>query len=200
MVANPDTLSAALARQKWILLACVGLSLVLAYTATFFMPGVYQASARVMVDPSRYTLPGLGTEAEIVRSGVLAEAVITNLNLTTDPEFTGVSVKNSGGFLSLSVGTPQKVSPETVARFQRHVRVEPISGSYVLVISFLSLDPVKAATIANELAAEYVRRQSQLALAPLSEAATWRVFCWNEKTYRCATGLNIRVCSNWKQK
>jgi succinoglycan biosynthesis transport protein ExoP len=172
MVTNPDTLSAALARQKWILLTCVGLSLVLAYTAAFFMPGIYQASARVMVDPSRYTIPGLGTEAEIVRSGVLAEAVITNLNLTTDPEFTGVAIKNSGGFLSLSVGSPQKVSPETVARFQRQVKVEPIAGSYVLVISFISSDPVKAATIANELAAEYVRRHSQLAPVPLSEAAT----------------------------
>lgn len=172
MVRNPDTLSAALARQKWILLACVGLSLVLAYVASSFMPGVYMASSRVMVDPSRYTLPGLGTEAEIVRSGILAEAVITNLHLTADPEFTGVAVKNSGGFLSLSVGVPQKVSPETVARFQRHVRVDPIAGSYVLVIGFKSIDPVKAATIANELAAEYVRRQSKVSPAPLSEQAT----------------------------
>lgn len=161
MVHNPDSLSAALVRQKWILLGCIGLSLMLPLVLSSFLPGQYRATARVMVASSHYTLPGLGTEAEIVRSGQLAEAVITKLHLTADPEFSQLDVKNQGGFLSLSVNVPQAVSAEMLARFRKHLDVQSIASSYVLVISFASYDAVKAASIANEIAAAYVERANQ---------------------------------------
>lgn len=168
---HPDSLIAALGRQKWVLLGCVGLSFAVSHVAAFFIPPHFQASARVMVPPSHYTVPGVGTEAEIIRSGALAEAVIRTLRLTSDPDFmvTGPSAP-TGGFLSLSLDTPVEIPPAVTEKFLSHLRVDPVAGSYVLVITYTANDADKAAAIANALAAEYVRRQAEPPVVQPSDA------------------------------
>lgn len=152
---------AALVRQKWVLLGSVLLAFGLSYVAAFFMPARYDASARVMVPPSRYTVPGIGTEAELIRSGVFAAAVIGKLGLASDPEFSALPPsKLPDGFLSLSVNAPLEVSQAVIDKFQRQLDVQPVAGSYVLVITFTSKEADKAASVANALAAEYIAHQA----------------------------------------
>ncbi len=170
MMSDPDSLGAALARQKWILAGCVGLSLGLAHVATLFTPPQYRAEARVMVDQAAHTLPALNSEVEIIKSPAFIVPVVEGLGLQNDPEFTGDSIANTGGFLSLSVGQKKDISPRVIESFQERLTVRAIAGSFVMSVSFVSIDPEKAARIATSLAQAYI--ESSSSSSPASQADT----------------------------
>jgi uncharacterized protein involved in exopolysaccharide biosynthesis/Mrp family chromosome partitioning ATPase len=146
------------ARQKWVVLGTVLLTISVVCGLVFLQPPAYQAQARVMIDPSHSTAPGLATEAETIRSTALASEAITVLHLESDPEFARAPAAEKK-FLSLSVGQ-QDISPELLENFMNRLEVRPVEGSYVLAILFTSADPEKAALIANTLAELYVQSRS----------------------------------------
>ncbi len=169
MHAYSDSLGAALARQKWVVLATILLTLIGVFGVRYLLPPAYRAQARITIDASRFTMPALLTEAEVLRSSELASRTISELKLENDPELTGVAAP-AGKFHALSVNVaavPAAVREE----FQRRLSIEPVSGSYVLLVSYVSSDPEKAALIANTLAGLYIADRAKPAAAPDQSAA-----------------------------
>ncbi len=155
-----DNLGTALLRQKWIVLGTLLVTVAAAYTATYLLPPVYEAEARLMVAPSRYTPQAVAGEAQIVRSSELAQVVISELSLQNDAEwFASAGSSAPSRFLSLNGSrTNEPVIQSVNQSFLDSLSVEPITGSYVLSLRFRSQTPEKAARIANAFAQAYLNR------------------------------------------
>lgn len=158
MTAAQDNLGTALLRQKWIVLGTVLVTVIASYSLTYLMPPVYEAEARLMVAPSRYTPQAVASEAQIVRSHALAETVIKDLGLQGDAEwFAPAGQPSSPRFLSLN-GTTATDTTEISQPFLDALSVQPVTGSYVLSLKFRSGNPGKAARVANAFAHAYLNR------------------------------------------
>lgn len=158
MDAAQDNLGTALLRQKWIVLGTVLVTVIASYSLTYFLPPLYEAEARLMVAPTRYTPQAVASEAEIVRSSGLAMIVLTDLGLLNDPEWFAPSGQPSvSRFLSLNGARSNEPVVQSVNQsFLDSLNVQPITGSYVLSLRFKSRSPEKAARIANAFAKAYL--------------------------------------------
>ncbi len=168
MQSYSDTLGAALARQKWVVLTTVLLTMTGAFGVKYVMPPVYQAQARVQVAPAAYTAPALLTEAQALRSSELAAAVITRLDLRAAPELTGQGPTAKPGFQARGLNAAAIPAP-VLEEFQRRLNVQPVPGSYVLLISYVSADAETAARVANTLAELYIARRAAAASSAAAE-------------------------------
>jgi capsular exopolysaccharide synthesis family protein len=156
-----ENLGTALLRQKWIVLGTVLVTVVAAYTATYLMPPLYEAEARVMVAPSRYTPQAVASEAQLVRSSTLAETVINDLSLQNDPEWFSSAQSSAASPRFLSLNGSRSAEPVVASvnqSFLDSLSVQPVTGSYVLAVRFRSHSPEKAARIANAFAQAYLSR------------------------------------------
>lgn len=158
MDAAQDNLGTALLRQKWIVLGTVLVTVIASYSLTYFLPPLYEAEARLMVAPTRYTPQAVASEAEIVRSSGLALIVLTDLGLLNDPEWFAPSGQPAvSRFLSLNGSRSNEPVIQSVNQsFLDSLNVQPITGSYVLSLRFKSRSPEKAARIANAFAKAYL--------------------------------------------
>ena len=160
MNAAQDNLGTALLRQKWIVLGTVLVTVIASYSLTYLLPPIYEAEARLMVAPSRYSPQAVASEAQIVRSSALAQTVINELSLQTDPEwFTSAGQSTSPRFLSLNgARSNEPVIASVNQSFLDSLNVQPVTGSYVLSVRFKSRNPEKSARIANAFAHAYLNR------------------------------------------
>lgn len=104
------------------------------------------------------------SQMEAVRSGSLALRVIDELSLADDPEFG----KPKPSFLSRLMAivpmgrrAARKADPREVAleNLETKLKIERIGRSYVAEIDATSIDPEKAAKIANAIADGYIEEQ-----------------------------------------
>jgi capsular exopolysaccharide synthesis family protein len=138
-------------------------------------------------------LSGLGSDnatiqnqTQIIRSWALADRVIKKLKLNTDPEFSGA--KSGGGLLSglnisswfsgtaapePDLATANTTSPGTLQRFQSSLGVGVQGRSSVIVVSFSSTSPAKAARIANAVADQYIVDQLETKFEAAKRATSW---------------------------
>jgi polysaccharide biosynthesis transport protein len=179
------------------LLLCVSLASVYILT----LPKRYTSSAEMIIDSRR--MQGLQTQhgassndapidsgmvdsqVEILKSETIAQAVIKDLRLTDDPEFTG----SEGGFLSsivgsivglLSSGQPSdstksdyRLLRSALGRFQSQLSIRRLGLSYVIEISYQSLSPDRAAQIANAVAEAYIVDSLESKYQASRRAAVW---------------------------
>lgn len=136
------------------------------------VPARYEASTEMLLDPRRLqvvqnelsprpenndsAVSMLESQMRVMQSEQVLRAVVDRLHLDQDPEFV------ASGFLdsllaSVSSGAPDE-GPKTTAlrRLQRAVSVERAIRSYVAVVRARSEDPLKAARIADTVAATYL--------------------------------------------
>ena len=121
------------------------------------------------------------SEVEILESENVSIPVIKRFHLTTDPEFTG----HSGGLLdtvtSRILGLLGRDAPkgdyEQLRRattvFTNHLTVKRVRSSYIIQIGFDSLDPQRAADIANAVADQYIVDQLEGKLQATRQAGVW---------------------------
>jgi polysaccharide biosynthesis transport protein len=179
------------------LLLCVSLASVYILT----LPKRYTSSAEMIIDSRR--MQGLQTQqgasgndapidsgmvdsqVEILKSETIAQAVIKDLRLTDDPEFTG----SEGGLLSsivgsivglLSSGPPSdstksdyRLLRSALGRFQSQLTIRRLGLSYVIEISYQSLSPDRAAQIANAVAEAYIVDSLESKYQASRRAAVW---------------------------
>jgi capsular exopolysaccharide synthesis family protein len=170
--APPDPLSfgfllGVLRRRYRIFFSVLLLAVLASFAAAKLLPVRYSAEARVMVDPrprgspvsadSRSSVAPdaslFATEVEVMTSPDVIRAVAQRLNLGSDPEFTGGST-----------GDPVLAATEALTD---RVSVSRDGVTYLVAVRAQSRDRVKAARIANTMAAEYLR-QSQLKRSQLA--------------------------------
>jgi len=155
----------------------------------------YTATAELYVDTHKVQLlqsqQTLGVEApidpslidsqvEILKSEAIARAVIKDLNLLDDPEFSGPPGGLAGGAVAfierLMPGAPPSqyaLTRQAVTRFAKALTIKRLGLSYVIEIGFQSTDPQRAARIANAIADAYGADSLESKYRSSRRAATW---------------------------
>jgi exopolysaccharide transport family protein len=197
---DPGTLSLLHLRdflsREWrliTLMTVLSLALGAIYVAT--SPSKFTAQADMIIDTKKitWTQSELASEArsvddatveseiETTKSKKVAMAVIRQLHLTEDPEFVGAGKGIRDrllGLLGLTGDAEEKPSSDeplrrALAVLKDNLRVTRLGRSYVEQIAYTSLDPNKAARIANAFAAAYIEDQLQAKYEATRRASAW---------------------------
>jgi exopolysaccharide transport family protein len=121
------------------------------------------------------------SEMETTKSEKVAMNVIDRLNLREDPEFARSGpgrLSRLIAFLTFSTPKPRTVSQAEATRnaldtLKSNLRVTRLGRSYFEQISYTSLDPQKASTIANAIADAYIEDQLQAKFEATRRASVW---------------------------
>lgn len=148
--------------RRWLLLAIVSTVVFLIGAALIFMmTPKYVAVTRLKIDPSQSAAIGklgennsypdqsiVDTEVSVMRSRDIARIVAQKLHLAQDPEFTKQIKSQGEDGLSEADALADALLRSTSADREK--------ATYVVQLSAKSVDPDKAAAIANAFAAEYI--------------------------------------------
>ena len=171
----PSAFATALAfvRRRWLV---VGLVMALAMVGTAGMLRLiaprYTAHAEVLLEPQRekslgpdntahlvsLDLSDLESAIALIQGRSLLDRVAASEHLESDPEFTGRTgqpVAPPSGDASAPSQSLNQTDPGAVLKDKLHV--ERVGKSYVLSVRVTSLDPHKAARLANAVAQAFVR-------------------------------------------
>jgi Mrp family chromosome partitioning ATPase len=173
----------ALRWRKGTIFTWIAIGLVLAASALLLTRPQYTATAELLLGVSSV---GAATESavlaenqiETLKSSRLAQSVIDKRGLWKDPEFACDSRGPLRKVLGLargecSVSPVAAVDRDTiVANFEDATSIGRSGRSFVVNVSFTSIDPRKAATTANALAAAYVEYQSGVQMSDIEQAGT----------------------------
>src|SRR5215831_16332029 len=182
-----------LRRQYRIILFCALLGVSTGAIYLLRTPPQYTAHTNLIVDARRgqscqqqsiladapTDTAWIESQAKIVKSENVAEAVIKDLHLTDFPEFVGNGTDWFERFLDLLGASrpPPKSKSELMRQalsvFERGLRVERAGASYVLDIIFTSTDADRAAQIANSVADAYIVDQMDAKLQANRRASDW---------------------------
>jgi capsular exopolysaccharide synthesis family protein len=139
------------------------------------------------------------SEVHLLTSPAFTRRVVEKLNLTADPEFAPWLIEEDPGWFGslLELINPLRHVPEhwwaalesesvasatdpaaralnsVIGNVTGGLTVEQIGNSYVISLSFLSEDPVKAARIANAMLDEYLATQVEAKYAAADRATEW---------------------------
>lgn len=139
------------------------------------------------------SIPDFGavdSQMEVLRSEAVARSVVDDLKLDQDPEATGRNLTSFFGSITgavsrlfgrdqgLELGKSPLLSTEESTRaavnFVRgNLQVQRVRMTYVVEIGFQSLDPGKAARIANALGDAYILDQTQSKQSVTKRAVNW---------------------------
>lgn len=181
-----------LRRRMSIVIATIAVALLLATIFVLATPPRYTANVAIVTDTKRAPLSPTDTaqeaqvdpavvesQLETLRSDGVALAVIDRLGLINDPEF----VPESGGLLTgalASIGLiDDKPVPDDMRRqialgyFHKNMNVVRAGRSYVAQVTFTSLDPQKAADVANAIAEAYMADQLDAKLQNARRTSAW---------------------------
>jgi capsular exopolysaccharide synthesis family protein len=148
-------------KRKWLVLGVAAAVAGAVGLWTYTTPRSYSASVNIQIDPEQNVLPYkeayaavvpdpryLGTQAQVLKSEVLARRAVERLKLTSDPS------KVDG----------------TARWFAGNVVVAPVEGTQVVKVTYQAEDPEFAATAVNILADEYVRFGLETKRSSIGEA------------------------------
>jgi exopolysaccharide transport family protein len=182
--------------RHWRLIAlinCLTIMLGMAYLAV--QPPRYTAQTDMIIDTKRVTWTqselatenrtvedaSVESEIETTKSEKVALNVARRLRLTEDPEFIGAGSGLKGRLyelVGLSSATDPGPSNEEISRrvlgtLKDNLRVTRLGRSYIEQIAYTSLDPDKAARIANAFADAYIEDQLQAKFEATHRASVW---------------------------
>jgi succinoglycan biosynthesis transport protein ExoP len=153
-----------------------------------FVPAKYTATATILSDPrqervtkTEAVLSGIGadvaaveSQVELLNSTEMIRRVMAKLDLFSDPEFTQGSLL--GRALSVFDGksdAPESEENKAIERFRKKLSVARKGLTYILEVKFSSLDPNKAALIANTISNTYLHDQIKLKTSATEGAGAW---------------------------
>ncbi len=181
-------------RQWWLIGAIIGVAMIAGAAILLQLTPLYRASAEIIIEPQRPTLPaleailpgvgtdeqGIETEAAVLTSGVLLDLVIDRLELVSDPEFnsilkseeavTGTDSSRDQGSLQVSADRMRTLTKSTLLN---RLEVVQVGDSRVIAIHATSESGQKAAQIANTLVDEYLQSHRKAKFEASSETSTW---------------------------
>src|SRR5262245_22478863 len=179
------------------------LLLILAVVAVFLFatPPRYTAQAKLIIDSRKVQLfqqqsvlgeipvesATVESQIEILKSENIALSVIKDLHLIEDPEFVG----STGGVIGAVMGLiPNFFAPPNESKseeskseleltlralgvFQGQLTANRAGQTYVINVGFVSLDPTRAAQVANAVADAYIVDQLEAKYETTRRAAAW---------------------------
>jgi succinoglycan biosynthesis transport protein ExoP len=183
-------------RQFLVVLSLVPLTIGLAVVYLFTTPSRYSAEARLLIDTGKVQLfqqsilgedpvnsAMIESQLEILKSENLALSIVRKLHLAQDPEFirpdrglVGIA-RNAISKLFISNENEAKSEPELTQRavheFEDRLTVNRLGMSYVIQIIFQSIDPNRAAEIANAIADGFIVDQLDGKYQTIRGATAW---------------------------
>ncbi|WP_370988252.1 polysaccharide biosynthesis tyrosine autokinase [Bradyrhizobium sp. DN5] len=174
-----------------IVSACVILALLYLFTAA----PLFTSTASMVIDTRKVQLfqqssvlgdlavdsATVETQVEILKSENISLAVIRDLHLIDDPEFTG----SGGGLLGTVIGAVSGLfsdgrapsefeqTRQALERFEKNRTIKRLGLTYVMEIGFTSKDPAKAAKIANAIADAYIVDSLEAKYQATRRASVW---------------------------
>ncbi|WP_181832708.1 Wzz/FepE/Etk N-terminal domain-containing protein [Bosea caraganae] len=185
---------ALLARQKYLIAGSILLFGLCGLAYALLTPPSYRAVSQIIIDPRRLDLfqkdslftgapVDVGTvesQVQLVGSERIASKVIDDLKLLTDPEFTSVQPSSALevviNYLGYGPSAGDDVRPSRQAvldSFQKRLDAKRVGLSYIIEVSFTSLDPAKAAKIVNALSDAYIEDIIAGRLGAIQRASSW---------------------------
>lgn len=183
-------------RRQWPLIAAItggAVVLVLIYLVT--ATPMYTGSARILMDTRQTQVldkdsgltnalidPGyVDSQVEILTSDDLILSVVRSMKLAEDPEFNG----SNPGIVALIIGkalslfgsdgpaSKERIERGAVEAVQKNLKVERVLSTYVLSLSFRSVDANKAARITNAIADAYIVGALEAKYQSTKRAGEW---------------------------
>lgn len=181
-------------RRFWIFL-CTATMLVVATLVCLFMPRTYKAVSRIelfkqdlgagpsladmtnqagggYIDPLDFNLT-LQTQMKVLESDALAWQVIKELNLAdtrefrTDPPIKSATAKQQTAELSEPAPSQRAA---VLRKFAKNLKVDGISGTRLITVSYMHPDPKMAAKMVNQLVSDFVEYNFQVRYKATSKA------------------------------
>jgi succinoglycan biosynthesis transport protein ExoP len=161
-------------RQARVILATVFGTCTIAALVLFQLTPIYSATTLIIVDPRQQNIldPGsqmgltpsdqgrVESEVEILRSPSLFLSVVRDLQLFKDPEFGPSRTWRDRLAAVAGLASPQPTAEETLKStleaLQRETSISRLGITYLIAVTVRSIDPHKAANIANALAQAYI--------------------------------------------
>jgi succinoglycan biosynthesis transport protein ExoP len=184
-----------LRRQYPVIAIGTVMMLALGAVYVFTTPPRYTATADLLIDTSQaqmfqqqstFTAMPVDTgtvesQVGILKSDSIGLAVIKKLSLAGDPEFTGGGGGLIGAVMSGVMGLFASDGPSSevasahraLGAFESKLDVERLGLTYIITISFQSLNPDRAAQIANTVADAYIDDQLESKYQAARRAGTW---------------------------
>jgi polysaccharide biosynthesis transport protein len=182
--------------RQWRLIALVtALAIIVGITNLALLPSKFTASSDMIIDTKKivWTQSEMATENRVVDDASVESEIETTmsenvtgtvarrLHLDEDPEFigTGASLKSQlFALLKIKSAPERELTREermqgVMAVLRGNLRVTRVGRSYIERISYTSLDPVKAATIANAFADAYIEDQLNAKFEATRRASVW---------------------------
>ncbi|PXA89958.1 exopolysaccharide biosynthesis protein [Nostoc sp. 3335mG] len=166
-------------KSRWRLIALVMLLTIVAVAIwTWQSPRTYTASATLLFDLQQAdpvaakggggatkSTTVLGTQADIIRSGIVAQRVVANLGYDKQPDLVQRYRESGEQRLGLREWIGRRLIPS--------LDVETTRTTNVLSVNYKSSDPVQAAQLATAFAEAYVQTQLQLRVDPARVYSQW---------------------------
>lgn len=196
-----DKLIGIVRRQYPIMVFILACAIALSLVYLFTTPKQYTAHAMFLIDTTkiknlertrdREEEPPLDdaqvdTEIEVLKSEQIGLQVVKDLKLTEDPEFVGSQTSLFGAVFDLifspfSSGAPsaEKAASENaltrdaLGHFLANRDIRRVNSTYVLDISYTSLNPGTAAAVANAIAEAYLVGQLDVKYQASTRVAKW---------------------------
>lgn len=145
------------------------------------------------------------TQVDVLTSDNVARAVVKGLDLTDDPEFVGPDsgpfsrISNLvGSLFSQKAPSADDLEQRAIGRFEKRLSVKRRQRSHTMEISFRSLDPAKAARIANAVVDAYISDQLESKYQSTRRATEWLLNRIN--TLRDQASADMKALVEFKQK
>ncbi|MCK1498432.1 polysaccharide biosynthesis tyrosine autokinase [Bradyrhizobium sp. 188] len=174
-----------------IVSACVVLALLYLFTAA----PQFTSTASMVIDTRKVQLfqqqsvlgdvavdsATVETQVEILKSENISLAVIRDLHLIEDPEFTGSGGGVIGSVLGFITGlfsdghasSEFEQTRKALGVFEKNRTIKRLGLTYVMEIGYTSKDPAKAAKIANAIADSYIVDQLEAKYQATRRASVW---------------------------
>jgi capsular exopolysaccharide synthesis family protein len=187
--------------RRFVILGCVLLMTALTALYAFQITPMYTASTQLLLGgrenkvlDAEAIFSGMPTDnsmvenqVQIIRSWALADRVIRKLQLDKDPEFNSALAGDKSWLSSLNVSAwfgsappPEKAvtgqtttNPAILRAFVGRLQAAGQGRSSVIRISYDSPNPLKAATIANSVAEQYIVDQMESKFEAAKRASAW---------------------------
>jgi succinoglycan biosynthesis transport protein ExoP len=198
-VASPAELYAAvlafLRRQFPVILFVLVLTFGLGAVYLFTTPPRFTGQASLIIDTRKVQLfqqqsvlgdvpvdsATVESQVEILRSENIALSVIKDLHLAADPEFAGGAGGLIGTLLAVIPRLFARENPKSefeltrlaLATFSGQLGIKRVGLTYVIEIGFQSVNPERAAQIANAVAEAYIVDQLEAKYQTTRRAAVW---------------------------
>ncbi|RXG85983.1 polysaccharide biosynthesis tyrosine autokinase [Bradyrhizobium vignae] len=178
-------------RQLPTMLAIVSACVIVALLYLFTAAPLYTSTAQMVIDTRKVQLfqqqsvlgdiaidsATVETQVEILKSENISLAVIRDVHLIDDPEFTSGVGGLFGAMLGLvsnpAVPSEFERTRKALQRFASKRSIKRIGLSYAMEIGFTSRDAQKAARIANAIADTYIVDQLEAKYQATRRASVW---------------------------